>query len=65
MDLDEIKTKVAGMSEDQQDHLVAYLIHLRHQRDAVAITQAIPPGNGDKDTTNWISLDQLKDRWKD
>src|SRR2546429_8578229 len=34
MNLEEIKTKVTRMSEQQQDHLPAYLVHLRHTRDS-------------------------------
>ena len=33
MTIEQIKGELAGMPEDQQDQLVAYLVHLRHLRD--------------------------------
>jgi len=33
MTLQKIKEQLASMPEEQQDHLVAYLVHLRHMRD--------------------------------
>ena len=64
MNLEEIKTEVAGMSKEQQDHLAAYLVHLSHRRDS-GLHQEITARIEDKDPGNWISLDQLKEQWKD
>ena len=64
MKLDDVKAEVAGMPKHQQDHLAAYLVHLRHQRDA-EIGREIAAKIEDKDAKNWISLDELKEQWKD
>lgn len=64
MSLEEIKTELAEMPREQQDHLVAYLVHLRHQRDAT-IPREIATRIDDKDSKNWVSLDDLKEKWKD
>ena len=64
MSLDEIKAEVAGMDLDQQDHLAAYLVHLRHQRDAKS-RKEITARIDDKDLAKWISLDALEEAWKD
>jgi len=64
MTLDQIKEELASMPEEQQDHLVAYVVHLRHLRDPQArreITRRID----DREPSHWISVDQLKEHWKD
>jgi hypothetical protein len=62
--LEEIKSEVTGLSEQQQDQLAAYLVHLRHQRDA-AIRKEITARNDNRDAEAWVSLDELKEKWKD
>jgi hypothetical protein len=64
MRLEEIKSKVTQMSQEEQDHLAAYLVHLRHQRERGANEQTARRAE-DKDPTHWISLDRLKEEWKD
>ena len=64
MTLDQIKEELTGMPEDQQDRLVAYLVHLRHLRDPVA-RQELTRKIDDHDPSHWVSLDQLRERWKD
>ena len=61
MTLEEIKAELTRLPEDQQDHLAAYLVHLRHQRDSAVHTDT--KANGD--AGQWVSLDQLKEEWKD
>ena len=64
MSLDEIKAQLAGLPQTQQDHLAAYLVHLRHQRDAEArreITERID----DKNPDHWVPLSELREKWKD
>jgi hypothetical protein len=64
MTIEQIKLELAGMPEEQQDHLVAYLVHLRHTRDplnARELARAID----DRDPAHWISPDQLQERWKE
>jgi hypothetical protein len=34
--MEQIKEKLASMPEEQQDHLAAYMVHLRHLRDPLA-----------------------------
>ena len=64
MTVEQIKEELASMPEEQQDHVVAYLVHLRHLRDPLVrgeITRRID----DRDSSHWIPLDQLKEHWKD
>ena len=64
MTLDQIKEELASMPEEQQEHLVACLVHLRHIRDPLN-AQELARKIDDRDPAHWISLDQLKERWKD
>jgi hypothetical protein len=64
MSLEEIKTEVAGMPLEQQDQLAAYLVHLRHQRDS-RIRAEITARIDDKSPGKWVSLEELRERWKD
>jgi hypothetical protein len=52
------------MPEDQQDHLVAYLVHLRRLRDPLT-RQELARQINDHDPSHWISIDQLSERWQD
>jgi hypothetical protein len=61
MDLEAIKAEVAGMSEEQQNRLAAFLVHLRHRRDNEE-GQSVA-SRGGKRTEQWISLDRLKEKW--
>ena len=60
----EIKSGLAELPEDQQDQLAAYLVHLRHQRDATSRDE-ISSRLNDKNPEHWISPDQLREHWKD
>jgi hypothetical protein len=62
--LQEIKSGLAELPQDAQDHLAAYLVHLRHQRDA-GLRQEIASRLGDKNPDHWVSVDQLREKWKD
>jgi len=64
MTVDEIKEEVSNLPETQQDQLVAYVVHLRHMRDA-STRQELNRRMGDRDPAHWISVDQLKERWKE
>jgi hypothetical protein len=64
MTLEQIKGERAGMPEDQQDHLVAYLVHLRRLRDPLT-RQELARQINDHDPSHWISIDQLSERWQD
>ena len=64
MTLEQIKEKLASLPEAEQDHLGAYLVHLRHMRDPglrAELTRRID----DRDPAHWTSLEQLKERWKE
>lgn len=64
MSVEQIKSKLAELPEEQQNHLAAFLVHLRHQRSAQTrreITERID----DQDPARWISPAELKDKWKD
>jgi hypothetical protein len=62
--VDQIKTELADLPQEQQDHVAAFLVHLRHQRDA-QVKQQITKRIDDKNPENWLSLNELKERWKD
>jgi hypothetical protein len=64
MTLEQIKEELAGMPEDQQDHLVAYLVYLRHLRDPLT-RHELARQIDDHDPSHWISPDQLRERWMD
>jgi len=59
----EIKNGLAELPEDQQDQLAAYLVHLRHQRDA-RLRDELSSRLDDKNPDHWISTDQLREHWK-
>ena len=64
MSLDEIKTELSELPQKEQDQLAAYLVHLRHRRDA----QACGEMNArlvNTDPDHWISADELREKWKD
>jgi len=64
MSIEQIKEELAAMPVEQQNHLVAYLIHLRHERDPKSreeLTRKID----DRDPSHWVGLDQLKEHWKE
>jgi len=62
--LEDIKTQIARMPREHQDQLAAYLVHLRHQRDSKAPAETRRKIE-DKNPANWLSLDELKKKWKD
>jgi hypothetical protein len=62
--LEEIKIEIAGLTREQQDQLAAYLVHLRHEQDS-KIRAEITAKIEDKNPANWVSLDELKEKWKD
>jgi hypothetical protein len=64
MSLEDVKTAIAGMPQQDQDQLVAYLVHLRHQRDP-SIAAELRTRIDDTDRANWLSLEELRERWKD
>ena len=64
MSLDQIKAELANLPAEQQDHLVAYVVHLRHLRDPLA-GQETTRKIDDRDPAHWISVDQLKEHWKE
>lgn len=64
MSLKQIKNELEGMPAAQQDHLAAYLVHLRHQKDAV-LRREITERIDDRDPQHWLSVDALREKWKD
>ncbi len=64
MSLEQIKNELAGMPATQQDHLAAYLVHLRHQKDAV-LRREITERIDDRDPQHWLTMDALREKWKD
>ena len=64
MSLEDIKSEIAGMTREEQDQLAAYLVHLRHEQDT-KVRADITAKIDDKDPAHWVSLDELKEKWKD
>jgi hypothetical protein len=62
MTVEEIKTQIALLAEAQQDHLAAFLVSLRRQRDTGA-RQEIARRIDDKQPENWLTVDELKEKW--
>jgi hypothetical protein len=62
--LEAIKEELAVLPQEQQDHLAAYLTHLRHLRDPL-FREELRQRIDDGDPTHWVSLDPLRERWKD
>jgi hypothetical protein len=62
--LKEIKSGLAELPQEEQDQLAAYLVHLRHQRDA-GLRREISSRLDDKNPDHWISVGQLREKWKD
>ncbi|MDB6122717.1 MAG: hypothetical protein JWQ71_1710 [Pedosphaera sp.] len=63
MNVDKIKAEMAVLPQEQQDHLAAYLVHLRHQRDT-GVHQEITSRIDDIIPDHWVSLDELKKNGK-
>jgi hypothetical protein len=64
MSLEQIKSEMAELSPAQQDHLAAYLVHLRHQHDA-ATRREITERIDNRDPKHWLTVDALREKWKD
>lgn len=64
MGIDQIKSEIAGLSEEQQNHLAAFLVSLRHQRDD-SVVRKITERLDDRDPAHWATLDQLREKWRD
>jgi hypothetical protein len=58
MSLQEIKSGLAELPQAEQDQLAAYLVHLRHQRDA-GLRHEISARLNDKNPDHWISVDNV------
>ena len=64
MSLEQIKTELAEMPAEQQNYLAAYLVHLRHQKDA-ATRREITERMDDRNPQHWLSVAALREEWKD
>ncbi len=64
MDLETMKSELAEMPGEHQDYLAAFLVHLRHQRDP-DIRREIAARMDDNHPSHWLSLDELREKWKD
>jgi hypothetical protein len=64
MTLEEIKSKMASLPLEDQNHLAAYLAHLRHLRDP-QIRHEITARNDDHDPAKWITPEELRKKWSD
>jgi hypothetical protein len=64
MTVEQIKAEVSNLPEAQQDHVVAYVVHLRHMREP-STRQELSRRMDDREPSHWISVDQLKEHWKE
>ena len=63
MSLDEIKSGLADLPAEAQDQIAAYLVHLRHLRDP-SIRGEITSQLDNQDPSAWLSLNELREKWK-
>ena len=63
MTVEILKQELAAMPAEQQSHLMAFLVHLRHQRDA-AFQSDVSERVGDRAPSHWLSVDELRAHWK-
>jgi hypothetical protein len=64
MTIEEIKAQLARSAKAEQEHVMAYLVHLRHSRES-AVKEEITRRMDDRDRSNWVTLDELEKRWKE
>jgi hypothetical protein len=64
MTVEQIKEEVSNLPEAQQDHVVAFVVHLRHARDP-GTRQELSRRMDDHEPSHWISVGQLKEHWKE
>ena len=59
MSVQEIKEKLAALPRNEQDEVIAYLFHLRHEHDRDYQSQT---GRrlGDEDASHWLSPDSFE-----
>ena len=63
MTVEELRKEIATLPGAEQDQLMAYLVHLRHQRDP-EILREITRQLDQAGEEAWASLAELKERWK-
>ena len=64
MSLDQLRNELAELTAEQQNHLAAYLVHLRHQKDP-EVRREITARLDDQNPEGWISPGELREKWKD
>lgn len=62
--LEDVRSTIARMSPEDQDQLAAYLVHLRHRRDPRIVAE-MRAKIDDRKREHWLSLDALREQWKD
>jgi hypothetical protein len=64
MSLEEIREELAIKPQEQQEHLAAYLTHLRHLRGPL-FREYLGRRIDNRDPAVWISLDQVREHRKE
>jgi len=59
MSVQEIKEKLAALPRNEQDEVIAYLFHLRHESDQDYQTQ-IARRSADRNVSHWLSPDEFE-----
>ena len=63
MSFDQLIRNVEELPQKEQDRLAAFLVTLRHRRDD-AIKKEMADRIDDKNRANWLTLDELREKWK-
>jgi hypothetical protein len=64
MTVEQIKEELSKLPEAQQDHVVAYVVHLRRMRDP-STRQELSRRMDDREPSHWISVDQFSEHWNE
>lgn len=64
MSLEDIKSEIASMPLEEQNQLAAFLVYLRHARDPEHASETASKID-DSDPSSWMSIDELREHWKD
>jgi len=55
----ELKKEIAALEPDVQDELVAYIVHLKHERDP-EYTRVLERRLNDRNPENWVRLEDVE-----
>ena len=56
----DLQKEIASLEPDAQDHLAAFIVHLRHERDP-EYSRELERRLDDRDPKNWVPLEDLEE----